>query len=130
MPTKYPQDIIKVVVAAHLLGATHFGENQPQPDVLGQMFCYAVLNVLQEEIQGTERNRMEILCALAERVRPQILPKTYQAFCNLSQEEFDSMFDAVISVANKSELTLSELMNGLSSVNQIMDDFLKHQVSP
>jgi hypothetical protein len=127
MSIKYPQNIATVVVAAYLLGATKFGENQPQENVLGQVFCYAVRNVLQEEIQGGDRSRMEIISALADQVRPQILPETYQAFCSLSQEEFESMFDAVISAANESELTLSELINGLSSVNQIMDEFLKHQ---
>jgi hypothetical protein len=49
MTIEYPHDIVKVVAAAYLLGATHFGENQPQENVLGQMFCYAVRNVLQEE---------------------------------------------------------------------------------
>lgn len=117
---------IKVVVTAHLLGASHFDQSCSQPDVLGQLFCYAVRDVLEEEMQMTGRSRAEILKDLAQQTASQVAPDTYEAFASLREEEFDRLYSAVLNVADQSHLTTSELLDGLAAVNAIMDEFVSH----
>ncbi len=119
----FSQEQIRVVASAYLLGTSHFDEDHPQSDVLGQLFCYAVRDVLTAELQGTGTNHKEVLWALAEEAQPQVLPETYRAFAELSEEEFAELLTAVLEVADQSQLTRQELIDGLSSVNDIVDYF-------
>ncbi len=123
--TDLSQEQIKCVVSSYLLGVSHFGEDRSQTDVLGQLFCFAVHHVLEEEQRGTGRSRAEILTELAERTREQVLPDTHDAFVNLREEEFSRLFDAVLAVAEEAGLARDKLVEGLASVNEIIDYFGK-----
>lgn len=123
----FSREQFKTVVTTYLMGTSHFEEQRSQPDVLGQLFCFAVRDVLEQEMQGSGRSRTEIVQDLAERTRDQVLPDTYRALAGLREEQFNRLYDAVLAVAKDSGLAWHELVEGLSAVNEIIDYFSKQQ---
>ncbi len=96
------QEQIRAVVSMYLMGISHFDADHPQADALGQLFCFAAREVLEEEKVGSGKPRSEILADIARQARPQVLPETYEAFCSLQEDEFDRLLQPVLDETEES----------------------------
>ena len=119
------QEQIRAVVSMYLMGISHFDADHPQADALGQLFCFAAREVLEEEKVGSGKPRSEILADIARQARPQVLPETYEAFCSLQEDEFDRLLQPVLDETEESGVSRAELLAALSSINEVIDYFLQ-----
>jgi hypothetical protein len=93
-------------------------EGNPYDQGLAQMSCYAVRDVLLDELDGIKRPAAEVLEDVLSRVQPPVPTEARTAFRSL-EREFEGWVSHVRSLAKEEGVDLADLADALKSARQL-----------
>jgi hypothetical protein len=110
---------LQMVTTTFLYGGTVFPDSDDTA-VLEQLFCFAVLESVWDELDGVHRSPQAVLAAIAEQLDPGTPDRVRRSFGNLAGADFAKAYGALRQQASVLGVNLQEYCQGLKQSKAIM----------
>ena len=128
-PLPYDKSTIALASATIFAGMEQFADC-PYQGALAQVFCFAVRDMILNELEGITLPTAEVLAGLVKRLHSSAPAEVRETFSRISPEEFDDWYKHIRINAAKEGVDLAEFANALHSIPDIAAAVMQAATDP
>jgi len=121
---RYSQNTAELVIAMWLYGVMEFN-GHPEDQVLADMFCLAMRDMILDEMEQVTRSESAVIASILDRVQPPLPVETTDAFRNLNTDNLRTGFQTFREMAIQRGVTMPELVDALEVAREIAKKHMK-----
>jgi hypothetical protein len=118
-PVPFDGNTVALVTSVFVLGMQQFAD-APHQSGLAEVFCFAVRDMILNELEGADLPTAKVLADVAARLHASTPAEARRAFSRLRPADFDGMYQHIRILAAREGVDLAQFANALRSARQIV----------